>query len=129
VPAIPNSLPHRRDVTIQRGIPHKLVGPQMLQEFLLKDDPIPMRQQVREHLKRLGLQRHRLPSLVEFIALGVEEVVTKDIGHRYTFARRPQGYREASYHKNPMKNLRNLYAIFMLLDLTASIFPCQQGVR
>jgi hypothetical protein len=84
--AIPNRLPHCHDVTVQRGIPHELVGPQILQQFLLEDDPVPMRQQVREYLKRLGLQRHGFPGMMELIALGVEAVVAKDVAHHHTFS-------------------------------------------
>jgi hypothetical protein len=86
VPTIPNRLPHRHDVTVQRGIPNELLGPQILQQFLLENDPVPMRQQVREDLKRLGLQRHGFPGMMALIALGVEAVVAKDVAHYHPFS-------------------------------------------
>ena len=55
----------------QRLVPDKLVRPQVLEEFLLEDHPIAMRQEMGEHLKHLAPELEWLPRTVQLLALGV----------------------------------------------------------
>jgi hypothetical protein len=54
----------------------------MFEQFLLEDHPVVMRQEISEHLKRLGPQRNHRPGLAQIIAQGIEDIVVKDIEHR-----------------------------------------------
>ena len=73
------------DTGFQRGVPDKLVGPQVLEELLPGDHAVAMRQQVDEHLKDFAPQRERLPSVMQLIALGIQDIVAKRVAHRSTF--------------------------------------------
>jgi hypothetical protein len=93
----------------------------MLEQFLLEDYPVRMRQEIGQHLIHLGPQRDGHAAPVQLIALGIEAKVAKDIAHwhmlrpsRGTSFRPEHRSCHASYHKNSMKILCNLYATFML---------------
>jgi hypothetical protein len=66
----------------QRRLPDKPVGPQLLEEFLLGDDPVAMRQEVNEHLKHLAPERARHPRVMRLMALRVEHIVGENVEHR-----------------------------------------------
>src|SRR5262245_23428032 len=78
---IAKRLPDVHDVAIERRIPHSLAWPHMLEQFLLEDYPVIMRQEIGQHLIYLGPQRdgHTVP--VQLIALSIEAIVAKDIAH------------------------------------------------
>jgi hypothetical protein len=129
---IAKRLPDVHDVAIKGRIPYKLTWPHMLEQFLLEDYPVIMHQEIGQHLIHLGPQRDGHTAPVQFIALGIEAKVTKDIAHGHML--RPSGETSfrpehrschASYHKNFMNILCNLYATFMLWGLPGGIFPTQ----
>src|SRR5262249_1136883 len=82
-PLLPQGLAQRRDTGLQRRVPDKLVGPQVLEEFLLGDHPLAVRQEAGEHLKRLGPELDGLPSVMQLMTLGVKHIVAKDVVHRF----------------------------------------------
>jgi hypothetical protein len=68
---LPQRAPQGLDARGQRLLPNKLVGPQLLEEFLLGYYPIAMHQEVGEHLKHLAPQLDGLPCVMQLMALGV----------------------------------------------------------
>src|SRR5262249_14840505 len=66
----------------QRLVADKLVRPQVLEKFLLGDHTIAMCQEVREYLKDFAPELHQFPSVMQLIALRVQNIVTKGIAHR-----------------------------------------------
>ena len=54
----------------------------MLEEFLLGDYPLAMRQEIGEHLKHFAPELDGLPSVMQLMALGVQDIVAKDVVHR-----------------------------------------------
>src|SRR5881397_3705914 len=76
-PLLPQRLAQRRDTGFQDLVPDELVGPQVLKELLLGDNTVAMLQEVGEHLKDFAPQLERLPSVLELIALGVQDIGVK----------------------------------------------------
>src|SRR5215510_5045471 len=64
-PPLPQRLAQCPDTGFQRGVPDKLVGPQVLEDLLLGDHAVAMRQKVGEYLKGFAPQRERLPSVMQ----------------------------------------------------------------
>jgi hypothetical protein len=60
----------------------ELVRPQALEELIAGDDAVAMRQEIGQDIKDLRSQRDESPASTQFIALGVEAIVAKDIAHR-----------------------------------------------
>jgi len=83
-PSLSQRLTHRLNTGFQRFVPNKLVRPQVLEEFLLGDHTILMAQEVGEHLKGFPPELDGLPSAMQLMALGVEDIVTKAVAHRPT---------------------------------------------
>ena len=78
---LPQRLAQRLDTGFQHLVPDKLLRPQVLQEFLLGDHPLAMRQEVGQHLKGLAPQLDRRPGAMQLGALGVQDIVTKAVPH------------------------------------------------
>ena len=57
----------------------------MLKEFLLGDHPLAMRQEIGEHLEDFAPEFERLPSVMQLIALGIQDIVAKDVAHHPAF--------------------------------------------
>ena len=66
----------------QRLVADKLVRPQVLEEFLLGNEPLAMRQEIDEHLKHLAPELERLPRAMQLLALRVQDILAKDVAHR-----------------------------------------------
>ena len=81
-PPLPQRLAQGLNTGGQRLVPDKLVGPQVLEELLLGDYPIAMRQEVDEHLKDFAPELDWLPGVMQLMALGVKHIVAKDVAHR-----------------------------------------------
>jgi hypothetical protein len=81
-PPLPQHLAQRPHTGGQRLVTDKRVGPQLLQEFLLGDDPRAMRQQVGEYLKHLAPELHRCTCVLQLLARRIEDIVTKAVPHR-----------------------------------------------
>jgi hypothetical protein len=83
-PALPQRLAQRLHTGGERLVADKLVGPQVLEEFLLGHHPLALRQEVGEHLKDFTPELYRLSSAMQFLALGIKDIVAKDIAHHPT---------------------------------------------
>src|SRR5439155_26747462 len=81
-PPLPQYLAQRPHTGGQRLVTDKRVGPQILQEFLLGDNPLAMCQKVGEHLKRLAPELHRYARVLQLLARRIEDIVTKAVPHR-----------------------------------------------
>jgi hypothetical protein len=53
----------------------------VLEELLLGDHPLVMRQEVGEHLKGFAPELHWLPRAMQLMALGVQDIVAKEVPH------------------------------------------------
>jgi hypothetical protein len=80
-PTVPNDPAYGFDRTLQRRIADELLGPDLLAQLLLGDDPVGMRHQVGEHLEHFAPQARDLPSAAEHRALCVEGTFSKDVDH------------------------------------------------
>ena len=78
-PPLPQHLAQPPHTGGQRLVADKQVGPQLLQQFLLGDDPRAMRQQVGEYLKHLAPELHRYTRVMQLLALRIEDIVTKSV--------------------------------------------------
>ena len=78
---IPQRLAQRCDTGFQNRVPDKLVRPQMFEEFVLGHHPIAMCQEVGEHLKGFAPQLDGRPRTMQLSALGVQDIVAKEVAH------------------------------------------------
>ena len=83
-PSLPQCLAQRCHTGFQHIVPDKLVGPQVLEQLLLGDHPLAMRQEVGEHLKHFAPEFDRRPRAMQLGALGVQDIVAKEVPHRPT---------------------------------------------
>ena len=81
-PPLPQRLAQRCDTGFQNRVPDKLVRPQVFEEFVLGHHPIAMRQEVGEHLKGFAPQLDGRPRTMQLSALGVQDIVAKEVAHR-----------------------------------------------
>src|SRR5262249_47937865 len=81
-PSFPQRLAQGSYTGFQRFVADKLVGPQVLAEFLLGNHTIAMCQEVCEYLKDFAPELHQSPSLMQLIALRVQHIVAKGVAHR-----------------------------------------------
>jgi hypothetical protein len=68
---------------VQWSIPNELIGPALFKELVFGDNAVAMGKEIREHLKYFGPERYRLPGTEQFVALSVEDTVTKGIAHDF----------------------------------------------
>jgi hypothetical protein len=64
-------------------VANELLGPHLIKQFVPPDHTVSVLDEIKEGIKRLGLQRYPLPGLAQFIALPIERIVAKDVGHGY----------------------------------------------
>lgn len=70
------------DAGVQRGVTNKLIGPHVLEQFGLGHDTVTVGEEVGQDLKRFGAEMEPGSSAVQLIALGIQDVVVKDVAHR-----------------------------------------------
>jgi hypothetical protein len=80
---ISNGFAYCGNTGVQWGISNELIGPALLKEFVFGDDAVTMGKEIREYLKYFGTERYRLPGTEQFVALSVENAVTKGIAHDF----------------------------------------------
>jgi hypothetical protein len=78
---VANGLARCHDAVAQRHFANKLVGPELGQEFVFGDHPITVLDEVEQDVEHLWLKLAELASMAEFVELGVECVVAKDVAH------------------------------------------------
>ena len=78
----PQRLPQGLHTGFERLVPHKLLRPQVLEQFLGGHDALAMPQEIRQHLEGLAPELDRRPCAREFQALGIKDKVTKAVAHR-----------------------------------------------
>jgi hypothetical protein len=66
---------------MQGHIANKLVGPELFKEFVFCDHAVTVLEQVSQDIEHLWLQLAGLASMAEFIELGVECTIAKDVKH------------------------------------------------
>ena len=81
-PPLSKRLAQRRDTGFQDFVPDKLVGPQVLEEFVLGHHPIAMGQEVGEDLQHFAPHLERRASAMQLSALGIQDIVAKEVAHR-----------------------------------------------
>ena len=88
-PAIAHRLPSQLNARAQRGRTHLHVRPQRREQRLFADHLVRMPHQIGQHIKDFGAQRHAVPLVAEFPALGIQDVLTKAVVHGPLSARAP----------------------------------------
>ena len=79
--AVPSGLAGGCHVLVHGGIADALRRPEVLNQFILGDDAITMRNEVGEHIENLRPKWAGLPAVTEFVQVRVQCIVTKDIDH------------------------------------------------
>jgi hypothetical protein len=72
----------RPNTAAQGVVSDELVRPQALEQLVAGDDTVAMCQEVGEDIEDLRSQRHKCPGSAQFILLGVETIIAKDVAHR-----------------------------------------------
>ena len=75
--AVPNGLAGGCHMLMHGGIADALRWPEVLNQFILGDDAITMRNEVGEHIENLGPKWAGLPAVTEFVQARVQCIVTK----------------------------------------------------
>jgi hypothetical protein len=91
LPRIAHRLARRPDAGVQRGLADELLGHQLLQQLLLGDEALTMRDEVGQYIEDLGPELDQGPGPPQLIAVDVEAIVAKSIIHR-PFLPPPQGH-------------------------------------
>src|SRR4029453_17286580 len=79
--AISSGLAGGCHVLVHGGIADALRRPEVLNQFILGDDAITMRNEVDKHIENLGPKWAGSPAVMEFVQVCVQRIVTKDINH------------------------------------------------
>src|SRR6266540_1146410 len=82
---LPQSLTQYLDTGFQRLVADKLLRPQVREEFQLGNHPVAMRQEIGEHLKDFAPELDGFPSMMQLLALGIQDIVAKEVAHRSAF--------------------------------------------
>jgi hypothetical protein len=80
-PIVAHGLARFHDAMVHGGLTHKALRPYVLHKFLLAHDTVAMRDKVAENIEHLRFKLAQCPSTPEFVELGVEGVVIKEIEH------------------------------------------------
>src|SRR5262249_33843021 len=83
-PAVSNRLAHGFDRTLECGVADELLGPDLLAQLLLGDDPVGMDQHIGQDLKHLAPQPVDAPGAGQLRALRIEGTLAEDVQHRGT---------------------------------------------
>jgi hypothetical protein len=81
-PIITHGFARHHNAVVECRITDKLVWPHALQEFLLQDDSVAVQKKVSKGIENPGLNLKRAPLAAQFVKMGVEFTITKDINHR-----------------------------------------------
>ena len=79
--AVPSGLAGGCHVLVHGGVADALRRPEVLNQFILGDDAITMRNEVGEHIENLRPKWTGLPAVTEFVQVRVQCIITKDIDH------------------------------------------------
>ena len=66
---------------VERRITDVLVRPYRRVQFLFRDHTVAMGKEVGQHMKHLGAEFDRLPNVVQFASVRIEDILTKRIAH------------------------------------------------
>jgi hypothetical protein len=80
-PAIADGLPDHHQPLRQAPRADVAIGPQVLEEFLLRDHTVAVLEEVDEELQGLRLELAQFACTTQFIALGIERIVPKGVEH------------------------------------------------
>jgi hypothetical protein len=79
--AVPNGLAGGCHVLVHGGVADALRRPEVLNQFILGNDAITMRNEVGQHIENLGPKWAGSLSVTEFVQVCVQCIVTEDIDH------------------------------------------------
>src|SRR4029453_15692785 len=70
------------DAGVRSCVTNKLIGPHVPEPFGLGHDTVTVSEEVGQDLKRFGAEVEPGSSAVQLIALGIQDVVVKEVAHR-----------------------------------------------
>jgi hypothetical protein len=80
-PAIAEGLTDHHQPLRQDPRANVAIGPQVLEEFLLRDHTVAVLEEVDEEIQGLRLDLAQCPSMAQFVELGIKRIVPKGIDH------------------------------------------------
>jgi hypothetical protein len=121
IAGVSHSLTCRADAGQQDCIPDELAWPELLEQFLLGDNAVPLPNEIGQELKDLGPEFEELPRPAQLTGLEVERVFTKHVPHTTSSARLQSSF--AAVYRWPLYTLASRGSVDTEPDRSHSFSP------